>query len=304
VFAATRIPILAVLIVASAGAAELFEFRNGFWQNLHHYAYQTAQQTDSRETILQPDAWRACVEFYRAQFIKKDLLFDEEMMRIKLALSNGDLKALSEPHADILRAAAQSYREGAWGMDSRRNQEWIATMRPLLTKHGAALSERLTEFYGVPWPEKPVVVDLVPYAGVNGAFTSLEPTHIVISTAEPANRGNSGFEILFHEASHGLIRPIQNMISEEGRRQNAYLPRRDLWHVFLFFTTGEIVKRELGQVYVPYGYKNGLYTGTWGAYAGALERFWIPVIDGKAEKAAAIEAIVHEVKTERPPAKK
>jgi len=293
----------ASLIMIPAGAADLFEFRNGFWENMHHYAYATAKEVDNRETILQPDSWRACVDYYRANLVKKDLLMDTDMMRYKLALSTGDLNALPEGHANILRAAAQAYREGAWSMHSRQNQSWIESMRPLVEAHGAKLAKRLSEFYGTAWPDKPVVVDLVPAATFAGAYTSVGPTHITIAAGETPNRGESGLEILFHEASHGLIRPLDILIDEELRRQNAYLPRRDLWHALLFFTTGEIVRRELGQDYTPYAYK-GLWARAWPMYIASFEKLWIPVINGTVEKRPALEALIKEVKTERPPAKK
>lgn len=72
------------------------------------------------------------------------------------------------------------------------------------------------------------------------------------------------------------------------------LPRRDLWHAILFYTTGEMVRRALPS-YTPYATTNGLWKRAWPMYVAPLERDWRPYLDAKVSFDPAISAIVKDV---------
>lgn len=99
---------------------------------------------------------------------------------------------------------------------------------------------------------------------------------------------------MFHEASHGISDRLEHAISAECRKQNLLLPRRDLWHAVLFYTAGEVVRRQLGD-YTPYAEKNGLWKRAWPMYIGALEKDWQPYLDGKIPFDSAVIALVKDV---------
>src|SRR5215467_1326260 len=106
------------------------------------------------------------------------------------------------------------------------------------------------------------------------------------------------FETVFHEASHTVDDPIMQMLNGEARRQKLRLPD-DLWHVLIFYTTGEIVKRELGKQgdpnYRPYAYRVNLYTSAgWDKMLSALERDWQPYLDGRVEFGSALHNLVRD----------
>jgi hypothetical protein len=170
---------------------------------------------------------------------------------------------------------------------------------------GGKLSEQLTAVYHAEWPQEPIYVDVVSYAGPFGAYMSLEPAHISISSTDGRNQGLAGFEVLFHEASHALARAVQDGIARDCRARNIPIPR-DLWHALLFYTTGELVKRALGKrdavpasgspsgpaAYAPYAYRNGLYARGWQDYEGVLERYWQPYLDGRTDFDHALASLV------------
>jgi hypothetical protein len=130
--------------------------------------------------------------------------------------------------------------------------------------------------------------------GWAGAYTTDGPVRITISSTDAGNQGVAAVEVLFHEALHGMIANLQRAISEECRKQNVRLPRHDLRHAVLFYTTGEFVRRHFSG-YVPYAYRNGLWNRAWPMSIGPLERDWKPYRDGKGSFAAAVKTLVSDV---------
>jgi hypothetical protein len=110
-----------------------------------------------------------------------------------------------------------------------------------------------------------------------------------------------GFEVLFHEASHALAGAVTAAISREFRERDKPIPR-DFWHALLFYTTGEIVRRDveygtmkftdekgdLPAAYLPYAARFGLYSGSWEHFRGLLDLYWLPYLDGRVSFDTAI----------------
>ena len=130
-----------------------------------------------------------------------------------------------------------------------------------------------------------------------GTTAENQPITITLSSTDPGNQGASGFEVLFHEASHALAERVSNTIARECRERGKPIPR-DLWHALLFYTTGEVVQRALKSSnaqagsYAPYAVREGLYTRGWSGYLLLLERFWQSYLDGKTDFDAAIARMV------------
>ena len=139
---------------------------------------------------------------------------------------------------------------------------------------------------------------------------------------DPRNQGDAAFEVLFHEASHGIAEPVQSAIIRECRQRNKAIPR-DLWHALIFYTTGEVIrplltpadnaspdKQDLPQIedavkpntnrpppsrrdaYVPYAIREGLYERGWKDYLQLLTRFWQPYLDNQSTFDDAIARMV------------
>jgi hypothetical protein len=103
--------------------------------------------------------------------------------------------------------------------------------------------------------------------------------------------------MLLHESSHALVRPISDAFAAESKAQGKNT--RDLWHVALFYMTGEVVRQALaarGIAYQPYLYSTGLFDRAWPQFKTPLETHWRAYIDGAVSRDAAIKAIVAEVK--------
>jgi len=314
----------------------VFEMHSGFWVNLHHFLYLQARllrsNSFSAETArgaAQPDelpvllndfpeadirAWQDAVAFYSKDLAGRDLLLNGDMEIINNQLSAmetcPDLEGkttvlcrsgLRPDLVEALERAAPVYRTHWWTKQDAANREWIAQVAPMIEKMGVELSGQLADVYQRPWPSQRVHVDVVWYAGPFGAYTSLDPVHLTISSQDPRNRGIYGFEVLFHEASHALSGAVTAAIAREFRDRDKPIPR-NFWHALLFYTTGEIVRRDIeygtmtfssGQssgpsVYLPYAARYGLYSGSWEHFRALLDLYWLPYLDGRTSFDTAI----------------
>jgi hypothetical protein len=312
----------------------VFELHSGFWLNLHHFLYEQArlrdQESTSRGKVSGPapdsraaesrgadsPAWQAAVNYYAKNYARRDLLVDEGMVLINNRLADletcADLTGMSSltctsglPDALIaaLEEAAPVYRQRWWPEHDRKNRAWISSVAPLIRRTGLPLAQELSAVYRAQWQSDPIRVDVSEYAGPFGAYTSLDPTHITVSSTDPRNQGLAGFEILFHESSHALATTVQDAIVNACHDRDIPIPR-DLWHALLFYTTGEVVRRAAAEgklnlparktpaSYTPYAYRNGLYTRGWENYQRVLETYWQPYLDGKTDFNRSINAVV------------
>jgi hypothetical protein len=289
----------------------VFELHSGFWINLHHMLYGQARASrdgrglplvatgTTKRTPNEEIAWDNAVAYYAANYVDKDLLFNTELILLKNQL--GDFEQCDELSGakvktcdaglppkltHILNAAAVVYRAHEWPEHDRANRKWIAGVSPLVRDKGVELSQRLAEIYQTRWPKQRIRVDVSAYANYAGAYTTIDPLRVIISSTDPRNQGSSALEVLFHEASDGIAEPVQLAINRECRQRDKAIPR-DLWHALIFYTTGEVIKPVIKSInqtatneYMPYAAREQLYQRGWDEYLKLLERFWQPYLDG------------------------
>lgn len=288
----------------------VFEFHSGFWLNLHHTLYHQARQQRNASssvpvltnlTAAEQKTWDAAVAFYSQTYAEKDLLFSLDLVLIKNQLGDfetcEDLAGLKKKTCDAglpkrlaeaLDSAAPIYRAHLWSEHDRANRKWIAAVAPLVRRSGVDLSHRLAEIYQTDWPRERIRVDVTALANASGAYTTLDPLRVTVSSMDSRNQGPESIEILFHEASHGISDSVQEAILRECRQRDKPVPR-DLWHALLFYTTGEVIRPVLVASdqnaprtgYVPYAVREGLYKRGWQDYLRVLNDFWQPYLDGK-----------------------
>jgi hypothetical protein len=307
----------------------VFEFHSGFWLNLHHILYRQARLQRSSAsganvvaattgmTNLSPSeqhAWSSALAFYSKTYADKDLTVSLEMILTKNQLGDfetcPDLSGSKKKGCDAglpaqltqtLESAAPVYRAHLWPEQDRTNRRWIAGVAPLIRRSGLDLSHRLAEIYQTPWPRERIRVDVTAFAGSTGAYTTLDPLRVTVSSVDSRNQGAEALEVLFHEASHGIADVVEDTILRECRQRDKPVPR-DLWHALLFYTTGEVI-RPLANVnsdssqgvpsgYVPYAVREGLYRRGWENYLRVLTQYWQPYLDGRVEFSDAIAHMV------------
>jgi hypothetical protein len=342
------------------GPLPVFEFHSGFWMNLHHMLYQEARQRLSPSEHPQPGkyahsvidlsstarpvlnpleqrAWNDAVNFYAANYANHDLLFSNDMVMLKNQLGDfedcDELSGRKKKNCDaglpanitqILEAAAVVYRAHYWAAHDRANRRWIAAIAPLIREQGVGISERLASAYQTKWPKPKIRVDVCAYANWAGAYTTLDPLRVTISSLDPRNQDTAALEVLFHEASHGIAEPVEQAIARECRQRDKAIPR-DLWHALVSYTTGELIRSAMapgdaateaannltpvsadgttplpsfddrsvpGGGSTPYAVREHLYARGWDEYLSLLTRYWQPYLDGHASFDDAIARMV------------
>ena len=275
-------------------------------------------------TPAEQTAWNAALTAYARDWSERDLLHNGDMTIVNNRLAEmescADISAQGPPQcaaglrADLVAAleeAAPVYRAHWWPQQDRENRAWTAAVSPLVQRMGSNLANQLIRVYQHPWPAGHLRVDVVWYAGPEGSYTSLDPTHVTIASHDSRNQGLSAFEMLFHEASHSLADGLNEAIARRCRDLDKPIPR-DLWHALIFYTTGELVRREVANLpapapadaanssasaapaaYTPYAIRNGLYDHGWNEYDMAIERFWQPYLDGTVDFDTAIAHIIN-----------
>jgi hypothetical protein len=335
------------------GPLPVFEFHSGFWINLHHALYYEARLREfppnasqkgnpvpqvklklmkDAATALSPAeriAWDNSVAYYAANYANKDLLFNNELILIKNQLADfedcDELSGAQKKTCDAglapkltqaLDAAAPVYRAHLWADQDRANRRWVAAVAPLVEEQGVGISQRLADIYQTKWPKEKIRVDVSAYANPSGAYTTIDPLRVTISSTDARNQGDEAFEVLFHEASHGIAEPVESAIIRECRQRDKAIPR-DLWHALIFYTTGEVIRPLLTpaegdlqdqedavkpninrppasrkETYIPYAIREGLYERGWKDYLQLLTRFWQPYLDNKSTFDDAIARMV------------
>jgi hypothetical protein len=324
------------------GPLPVFELHSGFWINLHHALYHEARQRTARAlpdktgktsgaapnntpevrpalTITEQKAWGDAVAYYAANYADKDLLFSSELIQLKDQLGDfedcDELSGRKRKFCDaglpakltqILETAAPVYRAHLWPEHDRANRRWIQGVAPLVREQGVGLSERLADIYQTRWPREKIRVEVAGYANWDGAYTTVDPLRVTISSLDSRNQGAEALEVLFHEASHGIAEPVQAAIIRECRQRDKAIPR-DLWQALVFYTTGEVIRPVIsshgneagnqdgsvpGGGYTPYALREGLYQRGWSDYLKLLQRFWQPYLDGQASFGDAIARMV------------
>ena len=322
----------------SVAPAPVFEFHSGFWVNLHHFLYLQGRIRSARaDAVLgqaqipspyklasmegmspeQGHAWNESVQTYADSWSSRDLLLNNQMVLINDRLAEledcPDLagRAATEctsgivPQLEIaLDKAAPIYRQRWWPEQDRLNRAWIAAMTPLLRSMGATLAGELEEIYQSRWPAR-IHVDVVYYAGPQGAYASLAPLHVVTATSDSRNQNMTGFETLFYEASHTLAGGVEKAIERECRRLQKPIPR-DLWHALLLYTTEKRIARlapgasagarpNAGSKSLLPGSGNALADRGWRDYELLLEQYWQPYLDGHVELDTAVAHLINAI---------
>jgi hypothetical protein len=156
--------------IASNESTYPFEFRSGFWINLHHFLYEQAllrkqETTSSGQTVNitispknqlsteQQKLWDAALDYYTNAMIKRDLLSDMDMITINDQLGESEGAAdlsksgLSSDLTKILESVAPVYRVRWWTQHDKANRFWITVATPLVMIFGKTLINQLTEAF-------------------------------------------------------------------------------------------------------------------------------------------------------------
>jgi hypothetical protein len=287
-----------------------------FWLNLHHFLYVLGRAVNktpdvTREAVVEAPGdqerglkklslneqtiWREAVASYAAGLSKKDLIFDDPLPALTIALARaGDAKSLTGSEVDpavvtILQGAAPIYRKVWWKKHHDANQNWTKAVQVLVDRHGPAVLAFITNAYKLPWPPAGFPVHVSGYSNWAGAY-STSGDLLVLSSLATANQGNYGLESIFHEGMHQWDDQVQDALREQATKVNKVAPR-NLSHALIFFTAGEAVRR-VAPEHVPYAEKFGVWQRGMGPFKTALEEVWKPYLDGRGTRDEAFAELI------------
>ena len=249
-------------------------------------------------------AWNAAVAYYAEIVSPADRR--QYLVRVHLVGFDEELKdAGDRQFVEIVRSfratATPAFEKCRWALQDEKNRRWIEELQPKLTADEQKVAIRLEQLYRKKWGGLPIPVDVVEtvnWSGANSILRDPDGGHLLISNSNP---GSSALEVVFHEASHllmGTDAPVRHALDGAARAANWHLPG-DLWHVVLFYTTGEAVRRILDEGGKA-EYKPMLYEiferGAWDGYRKALEGAWRPYVDGQRTLSEASAGLIEELR--------
>jgi len=305
---------------SSTQTAPLFQFRSGFWNNLHHFLYVLGRDRNGepdrmRDAVAgapkdvdglaarsdaERAAWDAAIAFYAGDLSKRDVIFDRRLIAATHALAtapdDSDLAGLGlEPeHVAALKQVAAVYRAVWWTRHAARNAERRREYQALADKYGARAVARLTALYGTTWPATPRTIDVVAYTNWAGAYSTTGPLIEIASIYENTG-GAIGLEIMLHESSHQWDEAIDERLAAIAAKRAGKVPPA-LSHALIWYTTGTVVT-ELVPGHVPYAVKYGLWNrGGNSALKPLLDKYWQPYLKGSGTFDEAIAAILAETR--------
>ncbi len=235
-------------------------------------------------------AWDRAVEYYAEIISPAGSDRQVYLLRVHLVgfdeqLEDAGARQFVEIARSFRTASTPAYETCRWATQDAENRRWIEDLTSQLAVHEKRIAHRLEALYQKPWDGLPIPVDIVEtvnWSGANTIYRDPAGGHLLISNSY---QGLAALEIVFHEASHLLMGrgdPLRHALDEASSALDLPLPG-DLWHVVLFYTTGEAVRRILDDAgkseYTPIIYEI-FERSKWGRYRDAIESTWPAYMDG------------------------
>ena len=316
-----RVFVCSALLLVFSGAparpqsSPIFNFYDDeFWLNLHHFLYVLGraenktrdssraavsgapadqQQGMAALTAKEQALWKEAVLEYAAGLSKKDLVFDDPLPEITLALAqarNTKSPGSVDPSiASVLVRAAPVYRKAWWPRHHEANKAWREEIEALVKRHGTAVLGFITNAYRMEWSKRGYDVHISAYCNWAGAYSTTGNLLVVSSLAE-GNHGMMGLETVFHEGMHQWDELVEAALKEQARRINKPVPGR-ISHALIFFTAGEAVRHVVPE-HTPYADKSGVWQRGMTREREVLIEIWKPYLDGRGTRDEALAELI------------
>jgi hypothetical protein len=303
---------------------EQIRFHSSFWVNLHFTLYAEALRSLKagpdlprlESPSLEPmpgdlnsgerAAWDEAIAYYGVSLARRDLAYGENMMAIQRALADSvdtlaESSAIAADHRRHLLAAAPVYRRHWWPDHDRAIRAWIADVSARLREVGPQVRQRLATLLESGWLKVPVRAEIT-FFGRAYTMMRREVTLTTMAAGAPNYAGWAGAEMMFHEVSHSLTGPdMSGPFEERIRREATALGKKapgGLWHLCLFYITGEVWRSELaarGVQYEPYLYATGLFDRSWKSLRVPVETHLKPYVEGRISAQTAFRALIESI---------
>ena len=293
-----------------------------FWLNLHHFLYvlgraENKTRDSSRAAVSgapadqqqgmgmltenEQAAWRQAVHDYAAGPSRKDIVFDDPLPVVTIALARAhNAKSLSAAGIDssisaVLMRAAPIYRKAWWSKHLAANKAWRKEIQALVKKHGAAILGFISNAYQMEWPAAGYGVHLSSYTNWAGAY-STTGNLLVVASLNKETMGEDGLETVFHEGMHQWDDLIDAALHKQAPQTDQRVLDK-LSHALIFFTAGYAVRRVIPE-HTPYADRSGVWQRGWLRERDAVNEIWKPYLDGHGTRDEALAKLVKRLSRE------
>ncbi len=259
-------------------------------------------------------AWDSAVDYYM-KVISPHGWSDRQQFLLRMDLVGFEGEGKDDSSTEFIEiargfraAATPAYKACRWIAQDEKNRRWIEKLKTRLAADEQKTAARIEQLYQKQWKRLPILVDVVQtvdWSGANTSWSDEGQGDVLISSAV---EGAAAFETVFHEASHTLMDrsdPVRQALETAAKKIDLSLPN-DLWHVVLFYTTGEAVRSILNERGEP-DYSPMLYEifkrDGWVEYREALETHWLPYVNGKKTLAEAAMNLISSLPKQEPQTK-
>jgi hypothetical protein len=261
--------------------------RSGFWLNLHNFLHKEAKRVarvdndgaGARGNIAadtlgaraltgdESARWTSALQYYaRMVDASMSMPVDSLVLRIEAPLAHvpdeGQPNAASvdaELAAQLVRVA-DIYRDVWWPIHQRHDQTWLATAKLFAERYQGCVFPRVARLFQSSWPDS-IRVDASVYATWFGAYaTRARGPHVTVSSNAIGNLDSYALETVLHESAHagGMLDRLDSAITARALARNV-TPVRELSHLVLFYTAGEVVHDVL-PTHIQYADRFGVWS--------------------------------------------
>ena len=268
-----------------------YAFEINYWYNLHSFLWiESFLNVNQDSTIIDqnlPDNDTKSLEtaliFYRTHFGKQDIRRNDYLSSFKDWVTSDafDLDQVPETfgdHIEVLKNVDSVYRTHFWSKHERACLSVLNQNIDLIRRTEERFVVGITKLTRQFWQGEKIKVDITYFGLLSNRnltqrpYTTLFPTHLVMTAVGENDVEGNWVELLFHESAHHLILSrsyfIAGTIKDYCEVMNVRSPR-DLGHSYLFYLTGELTKQifaEEGLVYdQTYMQRNGVFSRYYGA---------------------------------------
>ncbi len=296
-----------------------YAFSINYWFNMHHLlateTYHNIKSDSTVITVALPDvnheALNKALQFYRNQLADEDLRTSQYMSDFKKWITSTNSIPTSAPqefdaHMQALIDFDNTYRQFFWPKHQAACQQALSNHIDMIRNTEEEFVNRITTLTRQYWQFAPrqIQIDLSFYGKVNSRsfvnvpYTTLFPTHVVMSTYDYDLLPGHWLELLYHESAHHLILGrsyfIAGTILDLVETANVDKVPSQLGHAYLFYFTGKLTQELLDKMGIEYPRTYMQREGVFGRYHALLEKHLPPYMNREITLSEATRRFIQE----------
>lgn len=272
-----------------------FTFDINYWFNMHHFLWMESFLNVEKDSTLITQMIPAesqyklnkAISYYKENLIKLNLRSNDYMRKFKGWITNQDLEldpvpAKFEEHVEVLKDASVVYKDYFWSKHETTCKKVLDDNIDLIRQTEEEFAFGIMDLTRQPWQAEKIKVDITYYGTASTwnfkhrPYTTLSPTHVVMTAFGDNDIIGNWVELLFHESAHHLI--FSNFYFVGGTIEDVaeimgIEPPRQFWHAYLFYLTGELTKQIFADNNLSYKTTYMQRRGVFGRYYPLLDKY-------------------------------